>query len=178
MLFHMIIIVSNRFSQFLHYLFFSRSRNSFLTFLLSYQVWVTSKIQVNFRFKRISVFMFPGSRNSVPAFLLRCHVWVTSNIPRNPLDMSYSLWVISKTLRTGSCFGFSKSFKPGSSVDMSANDSLTLETYIEDIGKIHKTQSSVLLGSSWTGSRPRFSWSPERDSSKRMSAMDSLTSKK
>ena len=109
---------------------FARSRNSFLTFFLSYRVWVTSKILVNFRFKRISVFMFPGSSNSVLAFLLRCHVWVTSNISRNPLYMSYFLWVISKTFRTGSCFGLSKSFKHGSSVDMSANDSLTLETYI------------------------------------------------
>ena len=31
---------------------FSRSRNSLLTFLLSYDVWVTSIIQVNFRFER------------------------------------------------------------------------------------------------------------------------------
>ena len=31
---------------------FSRSRNPLLTFLLSYDVWVTSKIQVNFRFER------------------------------------------------------------------------------------------------------------------------------
>ena len=31
---------------------FSRSRNPFLTFLLSYHVWVTSKIQVNLRFSR------------------------------------------------------------------------------------------------------------------------------
>ena len=31
---------------------FSRSRNPFLTFLLSYDVWVTSIIQVNFRFER------------------------------------------------------------------------------------------------------------------------------
>ena len=30
----------------------SKSRNPLLTFLLSYHVWVTSKIQVNFRFKR------------------------------------------------------------------------------------------------------------------------------
>ena len=30
----------------------SRSRNPLLTFLLSYDVWVTSKIQVNFRFER------------------------------------------------------------------------------------------------------------------------------
>ena len=36
-----------------HYLFF-RSRNPLPTFLLSYHVWVTSKIQVNFRFKRFS----------------------------------------------------------------------------------------------------------------------------
>ena len=31
---------------------FSRSRNSLLTFLLSYDVWVISKIRVNFRFER------------------------------------------------------------------------------------------------------------------------------
>ena len=31
---------------------FSRSRNPLLTFLLSYNVWVTSIIQVNFRFER------------------------------------------------------------------------------------------------------------------------------
>ena len=31
---------------------FSRSRNPMLTFLPSYDVWVTSKIQVNFRFER------------------------------------------------------------------------------------------------------------------------------
>ena len=33
---------------------FSRSRNPFPTFLLSCHVWVTSKIQVNFRFNRYS----------------------------------------------------------------------------------------------------------------------------
>ena len=33
---------------------FSRSRNPLLTFLLSYHVWVTSKIQVNFRYRRYS----------------------------------------------------------------------------------------------------------------------------
>ena len=33
---------------------FLRSRNSLLTFLQSYHVWVTSKIQVNFRFNRHS----------------------------------------------------------------------------------------------------------------------------
>ena len=31
---------------------FSRVRNPFLTLLLSYHVWVTSKIQVNFRYRR------------------------------------------------------------------------------------------------------------------------------
>ena len=35
------MIVSYRFSQFLHYFMFSRSRNPFLTFLLSYHVRVT-----------------------------------------------------------------------------------------------------------------------------------------
>ena len=33
---------------------FSRSRNPLLTFLQSYHFWVTSKIQVNSRFKRFS----------------------------------------------------------------------------------------------------------------------------
>ena len=33
---------------------FSRVRNPFLIFLLSYHVWVTSKIQVNFRYRRYS----------------------------------------------------------------------------------------------------------------------------
>ena len=57
---------------------FLRSRNPLLTFLMSYHVWVTSKFQVNFRFKRFSevlmivsygfftissVFMFSRSRN-------------------------------------------------------------------------------------------------------------------
>ena len=47
-----LIILSDGFSQFLHYLCFSRSRNPLLTFLLSYDVWVTTIIQVNFRFER------------------------------------------------------------------------------------------------------------------------------
>ena len=37
---------------------FSRSRNPLLTFLLSYDVWVTSIIQVNFRFERYWWFCF------------------------------------------------------------------------------------------------------------------------
>ena len=47
-----LVNVSYRFLKFLHYLCFSKSRNPLLTFLLSYDVWVTSKIQVNFRFER------------------------------------------------------------------------------------------------------------------------------
>ena len=35
-------------------LMFSSSRNPLLTFLISYRVWVTSKIQVDFRFNRYS----------------------------------------------------------------------------------------------------------------------------
>ena len=44
---------------------FSRSENPFLIFVLSYHVRVTSKIQVNFRFKRFSkVLMFLSYRFS------------------------------------------------------------------------------------------------------------------
>ena len=40
--------------EFMTIFMFSRAKNSFLTLLLSYCVWVTSKIQVNFRYKRYS----------------------------------------------------------------------------------------------------------------------------
>ena len=176
---------------------FVRWKNPLPTFLLSYYVWVTSKIQVNFRCRRYSkvlrivsyrllnffhylcfrgqeihcwhsygttVFRWPrqlrstsGSRGSlwylwfclmnahnffsiyvfeVKLFIagipteLSCHVWVTSNFSDNPLYMSYSPWVTSKTFRTGNCFEFSRSSKHSSSVEMSANVSLTLKTYI------------------------------------------------
>ena len=39
---------------------FSKSRNPLLIFLLSYHVWVTSKIQVNFQFDRYWWFCFNG----------------------------------------------------------------------------------------------------------------------
>ena len=77
---------------------FWRSGNQLLTFLRSYRIRVTSKIQVNFRLRRFSVvdfvlwiftissvFMFLRSSYLLLTFLLRCHVWVTSNIPDNPL---------------------------------------------------------------------------------------------
>ena len=75
---------------------FSRSGNPLLTFLQSYHVWVTSKIQVDFRFNRYSevlvivtcrflkflhyVFMFLRSGNPLLTFLLSYHVWGTSKI--------------------------------------------------------------------------------------------------
>ena len=150
---------------------FSRVRNPFLIFLLSYHVSVTSKIQVNFRYRRYlkillivsyrflkfsqylcfpcrivyfwywylasvlgcprksrstsgtggtddsvlwifeipPVFMFSRSRNPLLSFLLSCFVWVTS-----------------KTSRTESWPRFSRSPKRGSSVGISAMNSLTL----------------------------------------------------
>ena len=48
------MIVSYGFSQFSSLFMFSRSRNLLLTFLLSYHVRMTLKIQVNFRFERYS----------------------------------------------------------------------------------------------------------------------------
>ena len=84
---------------------FSRSRNPLLTFLLSYHVRVTSKIQVNFRYRRyskvlmilsykflkfLSVFMFLRSRNPFLTFLLSYHVRVTSKIQVNFRYRRYS----------------------------------------------------------------------------------------
>ena len=73
---------------------FSRSRNPLLTFLLSYDVWVTSIIQVNFRFERywwfclmnfeiFTLFVFSRSENPLLIFLQSYHVWVTSKIQVN-----------------------------------------------------------------------------------------------
>ena len=62
-------------------------------------------------FEISSVFMFSRSRNPLLTFLL-----------------SYLVWVTSETSRTGSWPRFSRSPKRGSSVGISAMDSLTLET--------------------------------------------------
>ena len=51
-----LVIVSCRFLKFLHYLMFLRSANPLMTFLLSYHVWETSKIQFTFRFFRFRRF--------------------------------------------------------------------------------------------------------------------------
>ena len=46
------LLTQKLFNRFAQNFIFSRSRNPLLTFLLSYHVWMTSKIQVNFRFER------------------------------------------------------------------------------------------------------------------------------
>ena len=51
---------------------FSRSRDPFLTFLLSYHVWVTSKIQVNFRFTRFSEVLMILSHGFSPFLQYLC----------------------------------------------------------------------------------------------------------
>ena len=71
---------------------FSRSRNPLPTFPVSCYIWVTSEIQVNFRYRRYSkvlmivsyrflkflhYFMFLRSRNPLPTFQLSYHVRVT-----------------------------------------------------------------------------------------------------
>ena len=59
-----------------------------------------------------------------------------------------------------------------------SNGFLDLENITSrEIPKIHKTESSVPLRPSWTGSWPRFSRSLEHGSSVGMPAMDSSTSK-
>ena len=69
----------------------SRSRNPLLTFLLSYHVWVTLKIQVDFRFERYWWFCLINFwnfhtihvfevRESIADILQSYHVWVTSKI--------------------------------------------------------------------------------------------------
>ena len=77
---------------------FSRAGNPFLTLLLSYRAWMTSKIQINFRYQEVlegtddcvlrifeisSLFMFSRVRNPFLIFLLTYHVWVTSKIQVN-----------------------------------------------------------------------------------------------
>ena len=51
-----LVVLSNKFLKFLHYsiFMFLRSGNPLLIFLQSCHVWVTSKIQVDFRFNRYS----------------------------------------------------------------------------------------------------------------------------
>ena len=76
---------------------FLRSRSPLPTFLLSYHVWVTSKIQVNFRFNRYSkvlvigsyrfsvssLFMFSRSKNPFLTLLVSYHVWKIPKIQVN-----------------------------------------------------------------------------------------------
>ena len=70
---------------------FQDQRNPLLTFPLSYHVWVTSEIQVNFRFERYWWFclinfwnfyniQFSRSGNPLLIFLQSFHVWVISKI--------------------------------------------------------------------------------------------------
>ena len=70
---------------------FLRSRSLLPTFLLNYHVWVTSKIQVNFRFNRYSnVLMIVSHRFS--QFLL----FSMSKNPFLTLLVSYHVWEIPK----------------------------------------------------------------------------------
>ena len=121
---------------------FSRSRHPFLIFLLSYHVRVTSKIQVNFRYRRYSKVLNIASSefwNSFNVYVFEVNKSI-SDIPKqlpcssdlkNPdqllvskvlrgadncalqnfirrrrnlsltFQLSYLVWVISKTSRTG-----------------------------------------------------------------------------
>ena len=49
-----LLIRSSQKFEFMTIFMFSRARNPFLTLLLSFHFWVTSKIQVNFRYRRYS----------------------------------------------------------------------------------------------------------------------------
>ena len=80
---------------------FSRSRNPLLTFLLSYDVWVTLIIQGNFRFERYWWFCFINfwnfhtihilrSGNPLLIFLHSYHVQVTSQIQVDFQSNTYS----------------------------------------------------------------------------------------
>ena len=89
-----------------------------------------------------------------------------------------NVWVTSKTTWTGRWPEFLRSPKHGSSVGMSAKDSLTSKTWIvKKFSKIYKTQSPVPPSTCWTWSLPGFSRSPKHGGSVEISAMDSLTPK-
>ena len=152
---------------------FSKSENPFLILLLSFYVWVSPKIQVNFRYMRywwfcllnfwhfftILDFEVEESIADIPTELpcsgdlenpgqlpvqevLRgtedCVSWnfiisqifmfLRKRIPLLIFLLSYLVWVTSKTSRTGSWPRFSRSPKQGSSVGISAMDSLTSKT--------------------------------------------------
>ena len=68
----------------------SRSRNPFLTFLLGYYVWLTSKIQVNFRFTRYWWFCLINFRNLFTIHVLRSRNTLLIFLPGHPI------WVTSK----------------------------------------------------------------------------------
>ena len=93
---------------------FSRSRNTLLTFLLSYDVWVISKIQVNLRFERywwsltltvlwifeiFTLFVFSRSGNLLLIFLQSYHVWVISKIQVHFRFKTYSEVLVNVSYR-------------------------------------------------------------------------------
>ena len=93
-----LLIRSSKNLEFMTVFMFSRVRNPFLTLILSYHAWVTSKIQINFRYRRyLKVLMivsyefskflhylcFRGWRIHFLIFLLSYHVRVTSKIQVN-----------------------------------------------------------------------------------------------
>ena len=65
---------------------FSRSRNPLVTFLLSYHVWVTSKIQINFRFRRYWWLCLIDFWNFFTVYVLE----VKESIADIPTELPYS----------------------------------------------------------------------------------------
>ena len=70
---------------------FSRSRNSLLTFLLGYDVWVTSIIQVNFRFERYWWFCLMNFWNfhTIRVLFVFCFVGLGSSVGWTPAELTY-----------------------------------------------------------------------------------------
>ena len=94
-----LLIWSSQKFEFMAIFMFSRAENPFLTLLLSYHAWKTSKFQINFRyvqevlegtddcvlwiFEIFPLFMFSRVKNLFLIFLLSYHVSVTSTIQTN-----------------------------------------------------------------------------------------------
>ena len=89
---------------------FSRSRNPLLTFLLSYDVWVTSIIKstsglegtddsVLWIFEIFTLFVFSRSGNPLLIFLQSYHVWVISKIQVNFRFKTYSEVLVNVSYR-------------------------------------------------------------------------------
>ena len=205
---------------------FSRSGNSFLIFLLSYHVRVTSKIQVNFRYRRyLKVLMIVSYRflkflhylcfwgqkiHCLHSYWATMFGWPRKSRSTSGTGGTWRYWwfclIDFRNFFSIYVFRVKKSIADIPSellclsdlenlgqllvqeVHRGTDDYVLWNFKISQLYMFSRTRNPLLTfllsyllwvtsKTSGTGSWPRFFRSPEHDSSVRMSAMDSLTSK-